>query len=228
MSYVAVKGGTEAIENAEELLKYFRLKHKSKPIEVRQIQDQLRLAVDQVMGEGSLYAPYHAALAIKQAEGDIIEASFILRAYRSTLPRNHYSLPVDTTEMQIIRRISAAFKDIPGGQLLGPTRDYTQRLLDFELAGETEEQAVGFLAGFLADLEINPGEESPTFPKVIDLLRAEGLIEESRANLLEEPVDITRDAITFPCPRAGRLQAMARGEAGGLMAIRLQQYAWVR
>jgi alpha-D-ribose 1-methylphosphonate 5-triphosphate synthase subunit PhnI len=34
------------------------------------------------------------------------------------------------------RRISAAFKDVPGGQLLGPTYDYTQRLLDFALLAD--------------------------------------------------------------------------------------------
>ncbi|MDP2210551.1 MAG: carbon-phosphorus lyase complex subunit PhnI [Candidatus Aquicultor sp.] len=226
MGYVAVKGGVEAIENAEELLKYFRLKGGSKPIEVKQIQDQLRLAVDKVMGEGSLYAPYYAALALKQAEGDTIEASFILRAYRSTVPRNHYSLPVDTTEMHIIRRISAAFKDIPGGQVLGPTRDYTQRLLDFELAEEDEERAACFLAGFLEGLETGAPEGPVTFSKVIDLLREEGLVEEFQAKQQDKTggredsvMDITRETTTFPCPREGRLQAMARGEIGGMLAI---------
>ena len=86
------------------------------------------------MGEGSLYDRELAALAVKQAQGDLIEAAFLLRAYRTTLPRFAYSLPVDTAEMQIQRRISAVFKDLPGGQLLGPTYDYTHRLLDFRLA----------------------------------------------------------------------------------------------
>ena len=36
--------------------------------------------------------------------------------------------------MLIERRISATFKDLPGGQLLGPTFDYTHRLLDPALA----------------------------------------------------------------------------------------------
>jgi len=42
--------------------------------------------------------------------------------------------------MRIIRRISAAFKDIPGGQILGPTYDYTHRLLDFDIINETKEE----------------------------------------------------------------------------------------
>jgi alpha-D-ribose 1-methylphosphonate 5-triphosphate synthase subunit PhnI len=218
MGYVAVRGGTEAIENSEKLLKYYRLKGGSPPIQVKQIIDQLRLAVDRVMGEGSLYAPEYAALAIKQAEGDIIEASFILRAYRSTVPRNHYSLPVDTSNMRIIRRISAAFKDIPGGQILGPTRDYTQRLLDFTLEDETPESTNKFLSDFLKDLDLDLSGDPPSFPKVVDLLRKEGLIEERRESSTEV-VDITKEAMAFPCPRSGRLQAMARGETGGLLAL---------
>ena len=39
--------------------------------------------------------------------------------------------------MRIARRISAAFKDIPGGQVLGATYDYTHRLMNFSL--ETED-----------------------------------------------------------------------------------------
>ena len=96
MAYVAVKGGKKAIKEAQELLTYYRYKGRGTPIEVKQILDQMRLAVDQVMGEGALYAPDLAALAVKQAEGDTIEASFLVRAFRSTLPRNLYSLPADT------------------------------------------------------------------------------------------------------------------------------------
>ena len=90
--------------------------------------------VDRVMTEGSLYDRELAALAIKQARGDLIEAIFLLRAYRTTLPRFGASEPIDTGAMVIERRISATFKDLPGGQVLGPTFDYTHRLLDPALA----------------------------------------------------------------------------------------------
>ena len=86
------------------------------------------------MAEGSLYDRELAALAVKQAQGDLIEAAFLLRAYRTTLPRFAHSRPVDTAAMLVRRRISAVFKDLPGGQVLGPTYDYTHRLLDFALA----------------------------------------------------------------------------------------------
>src|SRR5215469_9900341 len=137
--YVAVKGGERAIENAHALLADVRRGDRSIPeLTLDQIEQQLALAVDRVMGEGSLYDRELAALAIKQAQGDLIEAVFLLRAYRTTLPRFAYSLPLETSAMRIERRVSSVFKDLPGGQLLGPTYDYTHRLLDFSLAADTE------------------------------------------------------------------------------------------
>ncbi|MDP3829348.1 MAG: carbon-phosphorus lyase complex subunit PhnI, partial [Polaromonas sp.] len=135
--YVAVKGGTAAIENSWHLLAAQRRGDTALPeLSVAQIRTQLSLAVDRVMSEGSLYDPELAALAIKQASGDLIEAIFLLRAYRTTLPRFGYSLPLDTAQMNLTRRVSATFKDVPGGQVLGATYDYTQRLLDFALLAE--------------------------------------------------------------------------------------------
>ena len=99
-----------------------------------QIVEQLGLGVDRVMSEGSLYDTELAALAIVQARGDLIEAIFLVRAYRTTLPRFGYTRPVDTAAMQVERRVSATYKDLPGGQMLGPTFDYTHRLLDPALA----------------------------------------------------------------------------------------------
>ena len=129
--YVAVKGGEQAIENAHRLLAHERRGDRSVPeLSLQQISEQLALAVDRVMTEGSLYDRELAALAIKQARGDLIEAIFLLRAFRATLPRFGATAPVDTAAMQTRRRISATFKDLPGGQVLGPTFDYTHRLLE--------------------------------------------------------------------------------------------------
>lgn len=112
MAYVAVKGGEQAIEESLRRLKYERVK-KGAGAGVDQIEQGMRLLVDQVMSEGSLYAPSLAALAIKQGEGSMEEAVFLLRSYRSTLPRRYYSHIIDSREMEVERRISAAFKDIP-------------------------------------------------------------------------------------------------------------------
>src|SRR6202051_4389201 len=134
--YVAVKGGERAIENAHRLLAHERRGDCEVPeISLAQISEQLSLGVDRVMTEGSLYDRELAALAVKQARGDLIEAIFLARAYRTTLPRFGASEPVDTGKnMAVRRRIPPTFKDLPGGQVLGPTFDYTHRLLDTALA----------------------------------------------------------------------------------------------
>jgi alpha-D-ribose 1-methylphosphonate 5-triphosphate synthase subunit PhnI len=45
---------------------------------------------------------------------------------------------LDTEKMRLERRISAVYKDLPGGQVLGPTYDYTHRLLDFALLAKAK------------------------------------------------------------------------------------------
>jgi alpha-D-ribose 1-methylphosphonate 5-triphosphate synthase subunit PhnI len=228
MGYVAVKGGSEAIEYSNTLLNYERIKGGSAPLEIDQIRDQLYLLVDRIMGEGSLYAPDLAALAIKQSAGDTLEASLMVRAFRTTLPRIGYSLPGSAQKMRIIRRISAAFKDIPGGQILGPTSDYSLRLLNFELCQEsskTKEESLRTLLGELSFPDPNQEPFLESFPKVIEILRKEGLLMESipRHHLSTDHqrtvFDLTRQSLTFPAPRSAQLQAMARGETGGLLAL---------
>ncbi len=223
MAYVAVKGGTKAVLNAEQLVEYFRLKGESEPISIRQILDQMRLAVDRAMGEGSVYAPELAALALKQSEGDALEASFLLRAYRSTISRVDYSLPAEGVRMRPLRRISATFKDIPGGQILGPTRDYNLRLLDKLLLNESSQSVHARLAEIEAQLITEQPEEDLVFPKVIESMRAQGLLidlpvqEQEEADA--EPYDITRKALVFPAPRSARLQMLAQADVGSLLAF---------
>lgn len=218
MAYVAVKGGREAIEGAARAFRFAQVKGSSAPLGVAQIMEQLHFAVDKVMGEGSLYAPELAALAIKQSSGDLLEASFMLRAFCATQPRLAYSLPASTERMRVERRISAAFKDLPGGQVLGATGDYLLRLLDFDLADESEEShreaRRKILEGVAAQ---EPLPES--FPKVVEILKREGLLSVERAPAREGVFDVTREALSFPAPRQAALQSMARAETGGLLAL---------
>jgi alpha-D-ribose 1-methylphosphonate 5-triphosphate synthase subunit PhnI len=212
--YVAVKGGAAAIESSWRLLAAQRRGDVTLPeVSVAQIRAQMPLAVDRVMSEGSLYDPELAALAIKQASGDLIEAIFLLRAYRTTLPRFGYSLPMDTARMQLVRRVSATFKDVPGGQILGPTYDYTQRLLDFALCSEDEAAADQTSpAEALQPLQAN-------MPRVNDLMAREGLMETPFVTPGAEPGDLTREPLMFPAERALRLQALARGDEGWLLGL---------
>lgn len=206
--YVAVKGGEAAIDNAHRLLADRRRGDRSLPaLTLEQIAEQLALGVDRVMSEGSLYDRRLAALAIKQARGDMIEAIFLLRAYRTTLPRFGHSEPIDTGSMLVERRISACYKDLPGGQLLGPTFDYTHRLLDEELDGDPTIEA--------GDKRTDPQEP---VTRIADILGAEGLIEEDEAGF-GEPGDITETPVEFPLSRAMRLQSLSRGDEGFLLAL---------
>jgi len=208
--YVAVKGGERAIENAHRLLAHERRGDPAVPeLSLDQISEQLALAVDRVMTEGSLYDRELASLAIKQARGDLIEAIFLARAFRATLPRFGMTEPLDTGKMQIRRRISATFKDIPGGQILGPTFDYTHRLLDPALAGETTPEQPATTPA-----------EATSMPRVTDILGADGLIEPSPQ--AEEGAligDLTREPLNFPADRELRLQNLARGDEGFLLAM---------
>ena len=213
--YVAVKGGAAAIENSWRLLAAQRRGDTALPeLSVAQIQAQLPLAVDRVMAEGSLYDPELAALAIKQASGDLIEAIFLLRAYRTTLPRFGYSEPLDTARMQLARRISATFKDVPGGQILGATYDYTQRLLDFSLLADS---------GVNADCDAASPDSAPelpaAMPRVNALMAREALLETPTPSATTEPGDLTREPLMHPADRPLRLQALARGDEGWLLGL---------
>lgn len=210
--YVAVKGGERAIDNAHQWLAQERRGDPAVPeLTVAQIREQMRLAVNRVMAEGSLYDPDLAALAIKQARGDLIEAVFLIRAYRTTLPRLAASAPVETAAMAVDRRISATFKDLPGGQVLGPTFDYTHRLLDFTLMAEAEP---------CTDVPPAPqGQEAaPRVPHVTGFLNRDGLIEDA-ARTDAPPPDLTREPMELPADRALRLQAITRGDEGFILSL---------
>jgi len=207
--YVAVKGGERAIENAHRLLAHERRGDREvAEISLSQIAEQLSLGVDRVMTEGSLYDRELAALAIKQARGDLIEAIFLVRAFRATLPRFGATEPVDTGTMQVRRRISSTFKDIPGGQVLGPTFDYTHRLLDPQLAEASTPEAPVV------------AEPLTSMPRVTDILGRDGLIEPSPQADADAPVgDLTREPLSFPADRDLRLQNLARADEGFLLAL---------
>ncbi|AUG49320.1 carbon-phosphorus lyase [Haloarcula taiwanensis] len=211
MGYVAVTAGEELIERAADLFESQRIGD-SEDVDVDQIRDQFGRLTAQAMGEGGLYAPRLAALAVKQAQGDAVEAAFLLRAYRSTLERFDESVTVEPSEMIASRRVSPAFKDVPGGQILGATKDYTQRLLDFDLVdGDPTDPT--------EDWDVEDAGEPERLTNVTELLREEGLLHEPTAPDVEEPNDTTRESVTHPPERDEVLQELARGETGAVTAL---------
>jgi alpha-D-ribose 1-methylphosphonate 5-triphosphate synthase subunit PhnI len=218
MGYVAIKGGGRAIEGSHAAVEAMRTAEgdAGTPLTLSTIEHQLRLLTSRVVSEGGLYHPRLAALAIKQMQGDTLEAAFALRAYRSTKPRL-LDMPVqDTANMRLIRRISSAFKDIPGGQMLGATYDYALRLMRMDLADESPEAFRDIAKRFR---HAQPEADLPdTFPKVLDALRADGLLP-PLVPRSAEAFDITREPLVFPVPRSAALATMARAETGSLLAI---------
>ncbi|MEM9155616.1 MAG: carbon-phosphorus lyase complex subunit PhnI, partial [Cyanobacteria bacterium P01_F01_bin.33] len=236
MSYVAVKGGEQAIRNAEQLLQSQRRGDRAiAELSLDQIREQMALAVNRVMAEGSLYDRDLAALAIKQSWGDLVEAAFLLRAYRTTLPRLYYSEPVDTSAMAVRRRVSSIFKDVPGGQQLGATFDYIHRLLDFKLAAEGSAPEAPTSN---RDSELRDSELGDSIPRVTDTLNREGLIQSESEPLdvksasngrgdrssqslpsNRQIFDLTRQPLHLPADRDARLQNLARADEGFLLGL---------
>jgi alpha-D-ribose 1-methylphosphonate 5-triphosphate synthase subunit PhnI len=211
--YIAAKGGEQAIQNAEAL---YRILNGDLTAEtIRLIEEKLPYMVDRVMGEGSLYAPELAALAIAQTGGDLYEAVLILRAYRATQPRIAYAIPTRADKLLTVRRISAAFKDIPGGQVLGPSLDYSHRLLRLDVLDGTPPAQ--------DESEFKPADHpaEPTYPAVADWQRGQHLLPDIEADTTPaaDIPDVTTDSVMFPAPRAHRLQALARADTGGVLAL---------
>jgi alpha-D-ribose 1-methylphosphonate 5-triphosphate synthase subunit PhnI len=222
VGYVAVKGGREAVEASIALLEKYRTDGDC-DVELEAIERRMSLLVDRVMGEAGFYAPRYAALALKQSQGDTAEAVFLLRAYRSTLSRDYRSLPLDGAVMAIHRRISAAFKDIQGGQFLGATYDYTHRLLNFDLMEETPLEIASIREKWEAYQTRAVPEDPIVAGRVTQELKDEGLVDTTEDD--EAPTDITQHPIAFPAPRPSRLQTLARADTGFISAL---AYAGIR
>ncbi len=236
MGYVAAKGGFDAIRSAEELAERSRREGRSSWLELDQIVERLRYAVDRVMGEGGLWDETLAARAYRQAEGDLIEAAHLIRAHRSTLPRLAYTRPIDANEIDVMRRIVPAFREPPGPQLLGRTLDYTGRLL--EKQGEDEGRVLAAEAAankaVAAEAAANPAEangdstsealidKSPDVRvpgRLMDALREMDLLVDRRRDDDPEPADITRVPARPGAPRSAVLSSMARAETGALVQL---------
>lgn len=206
MSYVAIKGGTEAIRASKE---FFRTELEMSPgITDEAVVKSLRFACDKVMGEGALYTEKLTAEAIRRSGGDLLEAAFFIRAHRSTCRRIGSAQPVNSDGIQILRRISSAFKDVEGGQILGPSCDYVIRLL----AGirESEQSKAG--------LQSQAKTDDIHLPSALQSLRESDqviMLENSEA----APFDVTRTFPLPPYPRSALMQIMARGETGAMLAF---------
>jgi alpha-D-ribose 1-methylphosphonate 5-triphosphate synthase subunit PhnI len=213
MGYSGARGGLEAILAAEDLVRRARDFAPVPWASTEQIVARFRFAVDRVMGEAGLFDEAAAAAALRQAEGDPMEAAHLLRAHRSTLPRLARSEPIDPNRITIMRRIVPAFREPDGPQLLGRTADYTRRLLE----------KLDTAPAAPADEPVSPAptrtEQQRSPRRFLDLLREAGLAVDHRTGEDPEPFDITRIPPRPPAPRSATLAAMARAETGALVGL---------
>ena len=205
MSYVAIKGGGEAIDASKGF--FHDLIDGAGKIDDEQLQKGLLFSCDRIMGEGALYSEKLAAVAMRRTGGDLLEAAFYLRAHRSTCRRIGEATPLDGGSMRLLRRISSAFKDIEGGQILGPSCDYVIRL---------------FRGYRLNDNKKTVTPKAPTLngslPSAVDSLRQKDRIIVLK-NGEDKPFDVSRTFPAPPYPRSALMQVMARGETGGMLAF---------
>jgi alpha-D-ribose 1-methylphosphonate 5-triphosphate synthase subunit PhnI len=217
MGYSGVKGGMNAIVAAERLVR--RKRAQAPWASAAQIIGAFRLAVDRVMGEAGLYDEAAAADAFRQAEGDLVEAAHLMRAYRSSLPRLAVTEPADPDELTVLRRIVPASRTPDGPQLLGRTTDYTARVLE-RPAGPPETAEDLAVSDAAEQAEKNepdvqarrPGRFSELLAK-LDLTVVHGQAPD------DEPFDVTRSSARPPAPRSAVLSSMARAETGALVAL---------
>lgn len=211
MAYVATRGGERAIEQAERLFRQDLGTIDAARVET--IRSTMPYLIDRVMGEASLYDEELAALALAQTGGELSEAVLVLRAWRTTQPRLAIARPVQQHELLTQRRISAAFKDIPGGQILGPTLDYSHRVLATDVL---EGRPFSPPAVDMAE-QAAPARQ----PSLADWQRQQGLVAPTEASTVppEDIPDLTREPLLFPASRAHRLQSLARAETGGVLAL---------
>ncbi len=211
MAYVATRGGERAIEQAERLFRQEIGGFDQSRVDA--IKHGLPYLVDRVMGEASLYDADLAALALAQTGGELFEAVLLLRAWRTTQPRLAVAKPVVQEELFTHRRISAAFKDIPGGQVLGPTLDYAHRILATDVL-----QGADFTPAPVDPADI---PASPQLPSVSAWQAENDLVDlpEPDQTSGNDIPDLTREPLLFPAKRAHTLQSLARSETGGALAL---------
>jgi alpha-D-ribose 1-methylphosphonate 5-triphosphate synthase subunit PhnI len=212
MSYVAIKGGADSIRASK---RFFRDSIcLAKGIGDDELQKGLIFSCDRIMSEGALYSEKLAAEAMRRTGGDLFEAAFYLRAHRSTCRRIGEAEPLNSSSMRVLRRISSAFKDIEGGQILGPSCDYVIRLFRVKI-GDTPEFSAA-RSGKSGLPPILTGNDST--PSGVECLRRRDQIIVLE-NKEEKPFDVSRSFPLPPYPRSALMQVMSRGETGAMLAF---------
>ncbi|MGW3955976.1 carbon-phosphorus lyase complex subunit PhnI [Streptomyces sp. NPDC004752] len=220
-----------AVLHAEQLKRARLDSAASAPLQDEQITERLGQAVERAMAEGAVWSPALAAQAVRQAEGDSVEAAHLLRAHRLRLPRLAVTEPISTDEMRLLRRIVPSQQGPDTGpQRLGSSSDYSARLLDTTSAPPTSAPLTsapltvvppGAAPG--PDAGPTDGDVAPDAPppRLSALLRELDLLA-PRDTAEAEPHDLTRQPLSGPTPRSARLTMMARADSTAIITMAYQ------
>lgn len=171
------------------------------------------LLIDQVMAEAGVVEPAVARLALDQADGDLARAVSLIRAWSAVLPR-HAPSRAGWDELVCRRRITPGYAGPPGGQYLGASRDYAQRLLDLS---PLSPGAVAPEEPEAAEEPVANGHQAPAaFPRATRGIEREGLVAAPRP--VARAHDVTR-AAAHGYDRGALLQILSRAETGALVAL---------
>jgi len=174
--------------------------------------DGLAALLDQVCAEAGVWAPDAASRALVQAHGDIARAVTLVRVWAATLPDLAIETPTEY-DIQVVRRVSAAFQDVAGGQWLGDAPDLDPRLLDW---ADHTPPAPGTSPEETQETAVPPVPIRADVPRVAALL--ESVPVEAPPTGVEGD-DPTRMPLVFPAPRENVLAALARAETGALVSL---------
>jgi alpha-D-ribose 1-methylphosphonate 5-triphosphate synthase subunit PhnI len=172
----------------------------------------LAALLDQVCAEAGVWAPDAASRALVQAHGDIARAVTLVRVWAATLPDLALEPPTEA-DIRIVRRVSAAFQQVTGGQWLGDAPDLDSRLLDWADAPPLPDGN---------DPEAQPEAPVPPIPTRAEVPRIAALLESVPVEVPPAGVvgdDPTRVPLVFPAQRESVLAALARAETGALVSL---------
>lgn len=176
--------------------------------------------VEQVCAEAGLWSPDVAARALAQAGGDTVRAVGLLRVWAAALPQIPV-LDVTPADVQLVRRLSAAYAEVPGGQWLGPAPELASRLLDWGDAPAHRVEADDEAPDTDGPSETHAAPEG-TPPTRAECPRVRDLFTE--AVVVPVPEDGPgQDPATAPLghviDRATRSGVLARGETASLVSL---------
>lgn len=171
----------------------------------------IALLEEQVCAEAGLWETTVARRALDQAHGDVPHAVSMVRVWAATQPHLR-ALTVEPDDVVVVRRLSSAYPQVPGGQWLGFSPDLIPRQLNWDDPPS---------ADAAPRLDEPGGADAPAptraaTPRVRDLIGGAPMVPPAAGG---DGADPASTIVAPPFTRASRLSMLARAESGALVAL---------